>query len=106
MELIAENLRQYAPKTNLYRIEDNYVLITVPDELLDPVVSRLPADAGMKVTSVVDPPTEVFLADKNGRLVDADGDPTNGMTPLVRLPAGTSHEEALELAEKYLAVPF
>ena len=36
----------------------------------------------------------VFLADDRGQVVDADGDPTNGLTPLARLDEG-DHEDGL-----------
>ena len=39
--------------------------------------------------------TEVFLADEQGAAVDADGDPANGLTALVRWDEQMDHETAV-----------
>lgn len=46
--------------------------------------------------------TEVFLCDKQGIAIDADGDPANGLTALLRLPAGTNFADACAAAESFL----
>ncbi|UQE73828.1 hypothetical protein MYK68_15840 [Gordonia sp. PP30] len=95
-ELIAESLPQFAPATNLYRLGDGrYVLVTVPADAMPVPEGVLPIVSGFKVARVEPAPTEVFLADEYGTPIDADGDPANGMTPLLRCAPGTTHEEAL-----------
>lgn len=39
--------------------------------------------------------TEVFLADEHGVAIDADGDPANGLTALVRWDEQMDHETAV-----------
>ncbi|MGC4964231.1 DUF7572 family protein [Gordonia sp. DT101] len=46
--------------------------------------------------------TEVFLSDDRGIAIDVDGDPENGLTPILRLPDGTSFEQALSALEEHL----
>lgn len=84
---------QFCPVTNLYRLVDGRcVLITVKS---GPVIAGLAEALQVPLAPLAAAPTEVFLADEDGTLIDADGDPANGMTALVRLPPGTTHEEAL-----------
>jgi hypothetical protein len=94
-EFVSSDLPQFAPTSHLYRLDDGrYVLVIVPDGKLP-----LPPDFSAVVTgtSAIDPaPTEVFLCDEHAVLVDADGDPTNGLTALAAFPPGTTHEQALE----------
>lgn len=99
--LIAESLAQYAPTTNLYKLDDGrHVLVTVPFDAMPVPEGVLPIVSGFKVASVEPSPTEVFLCDEHAVPIDADGDPTNGLTPLLRLPAGTTHEQAIEAVER------
>ena len=98
--LISENLHQFAPITNHYRLEDGrHVLITVPHEAgLDRAMKQVEAAIPLGILpalKVARMPTEIFLCDEHAVPIDADGDPTNGLTPLLRLPAGTTHEQAL-----------
>ena len=100
-DLIAESLPQFAPTTNLYRLDDGrHVLVTVPADDQPLPAGVLPIVSGFKVAKTEPGPTEVFLADEHGVPIDADGDPANGMTPLLRLPPGTTHEQALEELEQ------
>ena len=100
-ELIAAALPQFAPTTNLYRLDDGrYVLITVPSDDMPVPEGVLPIMSGFKVAKTEPGPTEVFLADEHGVPIDADGDPANGMTPLLRCAPGTTHEQALEELEQ------
>lgn len=95
-ELIASALSQFAPTTHHYRLDDGrHVLVTVPAGDMPLPGEVLPIVSGFKVARVDPAPTEVFLADESGAVIDADGDPTNGMTPLLRCAPGTTHEEAL-----------
>ncbi|MGP3708473.1 DUF7572 family protein [Gordonia paraffinivorans] len=82
--LVAEALPWHAPVTNLYRTEDDtYYAVLV----LDPVaMEQHRADWGIKVpvaVSHVPPTVSVYLSDENGRVIDYDGDPANGMTPIL-----------------------
>ena len=96
--LIEDGLVQYAPATNLYQLPDGrYVLVTVPDNNPPLPPALAVALAGVKVDRVIEGPTEIFLSDESGVVLDGDGDPANGMTPIARYPAGTTHEEALRL---------
>lgn len=101
-DLIAAALAQFAPTTNLYQLDDGrHVLVTVPFDAMPLPAEVLPIVSGFKVARVEPAPTEVFLADEYGTPIDADGDPANGMTPLLRCAPGTTHEQALaELAER------
>ena len=96
-DLISEALPQFAPTTNHYRLDDGrHVLVTAPADEMPLPPGVLPIVSGFKVAHVEPAPTEVFLCDENAVPIDADGDPTNGLTPLLRLPAGTTHEQALD----------
>lgn len=47
--------------------------------------------------------TEVFLADEHGVAIDADGDPANGLTALVRWDEQMDHETAVARLIEWLA---
>lgn len=97
--LVGENLRQFCPTTNHYRCTDGqriwYLLVTIPS--LD--------SAGMinEILGAVLPVTEahlvknadVFLADENAVVIDADSNPANGMTALANVPSRETHAEVL-----------
>ena len=102
-ELLARALPQYAPTTNLYRLDDGrHILVTRAAEVL-PVPPGLAAILGAVKVDKTDPaPVEVFLCDADARLIDADGDPTNGMTALLQLDPGTTFDEAVEAAKEAL----
>lgn len=102
-ELIAENLTHLCPQTNLYRLSGGqHVLVTVPDtERLDDI-PFIPGMPGAVKFETPPTPTDVFLADEYGRPVDADGDPTNGLTALLRLAGGTGFDVACQKAEELL----
>ena len=100
-DLISAALPQFAPTTNLYLLADGrYVLVTVPVDDMPVTEGVLPIVSGFKVAKTEPGQTEVFLADEHGVPIDADGDPANGLTALLRLPPGTTHEQALEELEK------
>ena len=95
-DLIAAALPQFAPTTHLYRLDDGrHVLICVPDDLFEVP----PEIAAPGVEHVAPSPTLVFLADEHGVVIDADGDPCNGLTALAQYPTGTTHTQALDLLE-------
>lgn len=103
-ELVAERVSHLAPCTNLYRLDDGtYVLVTVPDDVL-PVPAGLALLSAVKVDQVLPGRTELFLSDEFGTLIDGDGDPSNGMTPLAVFPAGTTHVDALAAFLGYVEV--
>jgi len=105
--LVAEGLSRFCPVTNLYACSDGrHVLVTVKSPIdvagsvedllgLTIPISRSHAPKG----------TEVFLSDARGRVLDADGDPANGMTPLAKLDNGTSFEAALAAVGYELVTP-
>lgn len=97
-ELVGERLPQFCPTTNHYRCSDGlYLLVTVPS--LDSV-GTLTATLGITVpvaTSQLPLRTDVFLSDENALVLDGDGDPANGLTPVASLDGVTDHNEALSL---------
>ena len=102
-ELLARALPQYAPTTNHYRLDDGrHVLVTRADDELPVPEGLAPILGTIKVTKTEPSQVEVFLCDENAVLIDADGDPTNGMTALLSLPPGTSFDEAVEAAKEAL----
>ncbi|GAA3963179.1 DUF7572 family protein [Gordonia caeni] len=99
--VIAAALPSFAQTTNLYRLTDGrHALVTVPADDQPVPAAVVPIMSGFKVSRVETGPTEVFLADEHGTPIDADGDPTNGLTPLLRLPAGTTHAQAIAEVER------
>ncbi|WP_301546719.1 hypothetical protein [Gordonia sp. X0973] len=75
------------------------MLITVPDYL--PPLGAIDI-GGVRVAADAPTPTDVFLADEYGQPIDADGDPTNGLTALLRLAGGTGFDVACQKAEELL----
>lgn len=103
-ELVAARLVQFAPVTNHYRLTaGQYILVTKPDDIQPVPEGLIPVVAGIRVDHVIPPPCEVFLCDETAQVIDADGDPTNGLTPLLRLDPDTSFEAACTAAEEALA---
>lgn len=97
---ISRDLPQFAPATHLYRLADGrHVIVTVPDDDMPLHEAVVPILSAFTVTETVPGPTEVFLCDEDAHLIDADGDPTNGMTALATYPTGTTHQQALDLLE-------
>ncbi|QSM88804.1 hypothetical protein I3U44_24220 [Mycobacteroides abscessus subsp. bolletii] len=97
--LIGENLRQFCPTTHHYRCTDGdqiwYLLITVSSldsvGLINEILgTTLPAAQSHLVQHA-----EVFLADENAVVIDADANPANGMTALARVPGCDTHAAAL-----------
>lgn len=107
--LLAENLPQFCPCTNHYQCSDGrFLLVTYPRldvlgtlanlEIMSGVLSELGlADVPISI-SHQPPNTEVFLADADAVVLDADGDPSNGMTPLLVCDGPVTVAEALEQA--------
>lgn len=93
--LVKANLAQFCPVTNHYLCSDGkYLLVTIP--AMD-VPGTLSAFFGVRVPiAKVQLPTEVdvFLSDESANVLDADGDPSNGMTALASFEVDT-HEAAL-----------
>lgn len=85
-----ENLGRFCPVTNLYECSDGFHLLVTVFESFD-VGELIQATTGLKIPIArTHMPTgvEVFLSDEDGTVLDADGDPANGMTPIARFPAG------------------
>lgn len=77
-------LDTWPPVTMLYRLDDGRHV----------AVSRLEFATAAG--------TVVFLTDESGAPIDADGDPSNGLTPLVPpLPAGVSIDEVVEAINEH-----
>ena len=105
--LVEENVGRYCPVTNHYRCSDGrYLLVTYPRLDVLGTLAGMPgmpdalAACGIAVTQISrhqmeQMVTEVFLADENAVVVDADGDPANGMTPLLRCDAAIPIADAL-----------
>ncbi len=88
-QLVSASLPQFCPTTNHYKCSDGrYLLITVAT--LDSIGTlRGTLGVTLPVSESHLPGTvDVFLADENAIVLDADGDPANGMTPLARFPDG------------------
>ena len=49
----------------------------------------------LSIKQIHDMPTEVFLADEHATVLDADDNPANGMTPLLRCDGPTPIADAL-----------
>lgn len=94
-ELIATCLPQFCPVTNHYLCSDgSYLLVTVPSMDSPGTLSvffgvRVPIAKVQLPTGV-----DVFLSDESAAVLDADGDPSNGMTPIGTFEVDT-HEAAL-----------
>ncbi|ORA23394.1 DUF7572 family protein [Mycobacterium aquaticum] len=92
--LVAEALPQFAPTTNHYACSDGwYLLVTVHDRLAVATTPSMPFDIPI-ARSHLPASAEVFLCDEHATVLDADGDPANGMTPLALVDADT-HAAAL-----------
>lgn len=103
MEII-ETLDYLAPTTTHCVLDcGQHVLVTVPDPILPVPEGLLPIVNGVRISEFVLGPTCVFLADESGGLIDADGDPTNGLTPLLTLEPGASLGDAVLAADELLS---
>jgi hypothetical protein len=92
--LLVESLPQFAPTTNHYACSDGrHLLVTVHDQLVVATTPSMPFDIPI-ARSHLPAGAEVFLCDENATVLDADGDPANGMTALAMLDAD-SHTAAL-----------
>lgn len=92
--LIRAGLPQFCPVTNFYRLSDGrHVLVTAARMDIEATLSNF----GVRIpiaTSQLPSAIDVFLADAGANVLDADGDPSNGMTPLASYEVD-SHAEAL-----------
>nr|WP_234783853.1 hypothetical protein [Mycobacteroides abscessus] len=98
-ELVSEFLPQFCPKTNHYRCSDGnktwHLLITVPSgESLNTLREGLGLPIHV-IESHLPQHVDVFLADEDGTVLDADMNPANGLTPLCRINDCVSHVQAL-----------
>ncbi|SIL71657.1 Uncharacterised protein [Mycobacteroides abscessus subsp. abscessus] len=95
-ELVSEFLPQFGPITNHYRCSDGqqtwYLLITVPSTECLRLIEGLgiPFDLAHLPTHV-----DVFLADENAVVLDADMNAATGLTALCRIDDCASHDQAL-----------
>lgn len=105
MEFVAA-LDHWAPETRQYRDPISGRHVAIQAQPIGPVVPSIMTLLGrIPISSdhVVPHRTKVFLCDEQGVAIDADGDPTNGLTPLLICDVGTSFEDACTLAEPLLA---
>lgn len=103
MRLIESALPQFAPTTNHYLLDGGqHILITRADDIQPVPEGLVQFVAGIRVDEVIPPQVEVFLCDENAQPIDADGDPTNGLTPLLRLDPDTSFNDACAAADEEL----
>ncbi|MBR7191738.1 hypothetical protein [Gordonia sp. SCSIO 19800] len=83
--LVEADVAYACPVTNLYTCESGqHLLITVRAN--DYVAGIFEGLTGITMPSAsrhVTPSVEVFLADERGQVIDYDGDPTNGLTPIL-----------------------
>lgn len=94
--LVAEALPQFCPTTNHYECSDGiYLLVSIPS--FDPLAA-LENALGIKLAVAVSQlpaQADVFLADAVAAVLDANGDPADGLTPLLTIPDCQSFETAL-----------
>ncbi|SLG32523.1 DUF7572 family protein [Mycobacteroides abscessus] len=95
-ELVTPMLPQFCPTTNHYRCSDGrYLLVTVAT--LDSLAT-LRKTLGIVVPlakSQLPRRAEIFLADADAVVLDADENPANGLTPLTVVEGCTDFAEAL-----------
>ena len=99
-ELVAEFLPQFCPTTNHYRCTDGertwYLLITIPTLDSLGVLQDL-LGVPMPVSEAhLSQHADVFLADENAVVLDADMDPSNGMTAIAHVPGCETHADVLK----------
>lgn len=103
--LRGENLTQFCPTTNLYECSDgrwlliSVVTMDVPETL--GTFGVRPAVSQMSVATNA----AVFLSDEDANVLDADGDPANGMTPLQVFPHADGHSAILAALEYIEVIP-
>lgn len=97
--LVGQDLSKFCPTTNHYYCEDGtFLLVTIPRFDIE---ASIEAKTGFRLPiSKVHLPThaEVFLSDAAANAVDADNNPLNDLTPLVRVEDCDSFAEALAAA--------
>jgi len=93
--LVAESLPQFCPTTNHYQCDDGkWLLVTV--HALDVAGTLSTLGVTVPIASCHLPKTvDVFLSDETATVLDADGNPANGMTPLAQFSDCATHSDAL-----------
>lgn len=93
--LVAGNLSQFCPVTNHYQCSDGrYLLVTIPKMDVPETINYF-FGVRVPITEVHLPSgADVFLSDADANVLDADGDPANGMTALATFSVET-HAAAL-----------
>ena len=69
-----QHMSWHPPTTNLYEVDEGYLAVLVVD--VGAVIHGVPMSV-----SHLKPEVSVFHSDADGTLIDADGDPLNGLTP-------------------------
>jgi hypothetical protein len=93
--LVAANLSQFCPVTNHYLLSDGrHVLVTIAAMNVPETVNYF-LGARVPISEVQLPRgADVFLSNELAEVLDSDGDPANGLTPLDWFDVET-HEAAL-----------
>lgn len=90
-----ENLPNFAPVTNHYRCSDGTWLLVSIDCADLTEFDSLPILGGRPILHTVCADTVVYLADETATVIDADGNPANGLTPIARFDDCDTHADAL-----------
>lgn len=104
VELIESDVSWMCPVTHLYKTQAGHLLVCVRDRAM---IVELAQDLGVPIfPSHVPLGVDAFLADERGQVVDYDGNPANGLTPILSTdsrsfamtidPDLRTHEDALE----------
>lgn len=97
--LVRENLSQFCPTTNYYACDDGtFLLVTIP--CLDSV-GTIAEITGFELPvreAHIPKRADVFLADDAAVPIDADGDPSNDLTPLLTVDGCEDFTQALAAA--------
>lgn len=95
-KLKAEGLSQFCPTTNFYECSDGkHLLVTVPTLDSPGTLAQTLGIVVPVAQSHMPKRVDVFLADSNATVLDADDNPANGMTPLFSYDDCESHDDAL-----------
>ncbi|MEH3135344.1 MAG: hypothetical protein PGN30_10130 [Mycolicibacterium neoaurum] len=92
--LVSENLAQFCPATHHYSCSDGrWLLVTVVAMDVPETLGTFGVRTAISRMEVATR-AAVFLSDEDGTVLDSDGDPANGMTPIGTFDLD-SHEAAL-----------
>lgn len=96
-QLVGE-VTHFHPITNHYRCSDGIWLLVTVMRMDSPAEPDTAGTLGVRpavIRTEAATKAAVFLSDENAGVLDADGDPANGMTPLASYDDVASHVEVL-----------